>query len=100
MEKFYHFLYVNHFILETDWKPLEVILLKSINQATLRLQGILIRTFPCYFTVQYIPGLTNQLADCLSWLGSQKDITKLPKLHLYQITDQLAIEVIVWMNID
>ena len=46
MEKFHHFLYASHFILETDQKPLEAILFKSINQATPRLQRILIRTFP------------------------------------------------------
>ena len=83
MEKFHHFLYASHFILETDQKPLEVILSKSINHATPSLQRILIRTFPYHFTVCYFPGLKNQLADCLSQLGGQKDTTKLPKLHLY-----------------
>ena len=34
--------------------------------------------------------MTNQLADCLSCLGGQKDTFKLPKLHLYQITNQLC----------
>ena len=42
MEKFHHFLYASHFILETDQNPLEAILLKSLNQATPRLQRILI----------------------------------------------------------
>ena len=66
-------------------------LVKSINQATPRLQRILIRTFPYYFTVCYIPELTNQLADCLSNFGrSEKDNIKLPKLYLYQITNQLS----------
>ena len=51
MEKFHHFLYVSHFILETDQKPLEAILSKSINQATPRLQRIMIRKFPYHFTV-------------------------------------------------
>ena len=86
MEKFHHFLYASHFILETDQKPLEAILLKSLNQATPRLQRILIRTFPYNFTVHYIPGVINQLPDCLSRLGDQKDTTKLPILHVYQIT--------------
>ena len=54
MEKFHHFLYGNEFILETDQKPLEVILSKSLNQATPRLQRILIRTFPYHFKVRYI----------------------------------------------
>ena len=40
MEKFHHILYASHFILETDLKPLEAILSKGINQATLRLQRI------------------------------------------------------------
>ena len=34
MEKFHHFLYGTHFILETDQKWLEAILSKSLNQAT------------------------------------------------------------------
>ena len=55
-----------------------------------RLQKILISTFPYHFTVWHIPGVTNQLADCLSQLGGQKDTIKLPKLHAYQITNQLC----------
>ena len=89
MEKFHHFLYGKEFILETDQKPLEVILSKSLNQATPRLQRILIRTFPYHFKVRYIPGLTNHVADCLSRLGFQKDSISLPKLHINQITSQL-----------
>ena len=54
--------------LENRSEALEAVLSKSINQATPRLQRILIRTFPYHFTVHYIPGLTNQLADCLSQL--------------------------------
>ena len=90
IEQFHHFLYPGHFILETDQKPLEAILSKSINQTTPRLQRILIRTFPYHFTIRYIPGLTNQLADCFSIVGGQKDTIKLPKLHLYQITSLLS----------
>ena len=40
--------------------------------------------------MHYIQGVTNQLADCLSRLGGQKDTIKLPKLHLYQINNQLC----------
>ena len=52
MEKFHHFLYASHFLLETDQKLLEAILFKSINQATSRLQRILVRTFTYHFTVK------------------------------------------------
>ena len=65
MEKFHHFLYANHFILETDQKTLEIILSRTLNQVTLHLQRILIRTFLYNFTVWYLPGLKNQLAECL-----------------------------------
>ena len=34
--------------------------------------------------------MTNQLADCFSRLGDQKDTIKLPKLHVYQISQQLS----------
>ena len=89
MEKFHHFLYGNEFTLETNQKPLEAILSKSLNQASPRLQRILIRTFPYNFKIRYIPGETNHVADCLSRLGVQKDSILLPKLHVNQITSQL-----------
>ena len=34
MEKFHHFLYASHFTLESDQKPLETILAKSLTEAT------------------------------------------------------------------
>ena len=90
MGKCHHFLYASHFILETDQKPLEAVLSKSLNQATPRLQRILIRTFLYHFIVCYIQGITNQLGNCLSRLGDQKDTIKLPKHHVYQIPHQLS----------
>ena len=89
MEKSHHFLYGNHFMLETDQKPLETILARSLNHTTPRLQRILIRTFPYNFTVCYLPGLKNQLADYLSRVEGLQDSIKLPKLSIYQITSQL-----------
>ena len=89
VKKFHHFLYGCHFTLETDQNPFEAILSRSLNQATPRLQCILIRMLPYNFTVRYIPGPRNLLADCLSRLGDQKDTIKLPKLHVYQISQQL-----------
>ena len=89
MEKFHHFLYASHFILETDQKLLEAILSKSLNQATPRIQWILIKSFAYHFTVRYICGVTYHLEDCLSWLHGQKVPIKLPKLNRHQITSQL-----------
>ena len=89
MEKFHHFLYASHFTLETNQKPLETILAKSLTEATPWLQQLLIHTFHYDFTVRYIKGSTNQLADCLSRLGCQKDLIELPKLKIHAITKQL-----------
>ena len=89
MEKFHYCLYGNHFLFVTDQKPLETILLRSLNQATPRLQRILIRTFPYNFSVHYMPGLKNHLAGCLSRVGGLQDSIKLPKLSVYQIASQL-----------
>ena len=82
MEKFHHFFYASHFTLETDQKPLEVILSKLLNSTTPRFQRLLIRTFTYNFTVRYIKGGNNQLADCLSHLGCMKDKISLPKLKI------------------
>ena len=89
-EKFHHFLYSSHFILQTDQKPLESILARSLNEATPRLQRLLIKASVYDFRVKYIPGPTNKVADCLSQLGCIKDNIVLPKLRVNAITQQLS----------
>ena len=63
--------------------------LQKLESSHTQLQRILIRTFPYNFKIRYIPGSTNQIADCLSRLGVQKDSISLPKLQVNQITSQL-----------
>ena len=89
MKKFHHFLYASNFTLETYQKQLETVLTKSLTETTLQLQWLLIPTFPYNFSVRYIKGSTNQLADCLSRLGCQKDKIEIPKLKIHTITRQL-----------
>ena len=90
IEKFHHFLYAMKFVLETDQKPLETILAKRLNAATPWLQRILIKTFAYDFTVKYLPGENNQLADCLSRLGCPQDKIKLPRLKVHLLTTCLS----------
>ena len=90
MEKFHHFLYATKFVLETDQKPQETILAKSLNATTPRLQRILIKTFAYDFTVKYLSGENNQLADCLSRLGCLQDKIKLPRLKVHLLTTHLS----------
>ena len=84
------FLYGSHFTLQMDQKPLESILAWSLNEATPRLQRLLIKASAYAFDVEYIPGPTNQVADCLSQLGCIKDNIVLPKLRVNAITQQLS----------
>ena len=65
MEKFLHFLHGNQFLLETDQKPLETILSRSLNQVTPRLHRILIITFPYNFTMHYLPGIKKPVSRLL-----------------------------------
>ena len=88
MEKFHHFLYVSHFTLDINQKPLKTILTKSLTEATPQLQ-LLIHTVPYEFTVRYIKDSSNKLADCLFRLGCQKEEIELPKLKIHAITRQL-----------
>ena len=89
MEKFHHFIYSIHFI-QGDWsKTLRSNLIQEFEPKTQWLLRILIQTFPYYFTVLHIPGPMNDLADCLSRLGTQNNNIKLPKVHIYQITNHL-----------
>ena len=90
MEKFHHFLYATKFVLKADQKPLETIMAKGLNAATPRLQRLLIKTFAYDFTVKYLPGENNQLADCLSRLGCLQDKIKLPRLKVHLMTTCLC----------
>ena len=89
MEKFHHFLYASHFILETDQKPLEAILSKSSikNSKTTENSN---KNFRISLHCLLYPRCHKSTYQCLSRLGGQKDTIKLPKLHLYQITNQLC----------
>ena len=89
-EKFHHSLYGSHFTLQMDQKPLESILTHSLNEVTPKLQRLLIKASAYDFNVEYIPGPTNQVADCLSQLGCIKDNIVLPKLRVNAITQQLS----------
>ena len=57
--KFHHFLHTTKFVLETDQRPLEAILAKSLNAALPQLLKIWIKTFAYDFTVKYFTGENN-----------------------------------------
>ena len=66
VQKFHHYLYGTSFTLQTDQKPLQAILSKSLVEATPQMQRLLLPTIPYDMAVEYIKGETNFIADCLS----------------------------------
>ena len=73
-------------MLETDQKPLQDILSKSLAKATPWMQRLRKPAIPYDMTVEYIKSKTNFIADCLSRAPIAKDTIKLPILQVNQIT--------------
>ena len=67
MGKFHYFLYGKEFTLETDQKPLVSIYRKHMVELSLRIQGLVVRSFPYQpFDIEYRKGMEITLADALS----------------------------------
>ena len=58
VQKFHHYLYGTSFTLQTDQKPLQAILSKSLVEATPWMQRLLLPTIPYDMAVEYIKGET------------------------------------------
>jgi hypothetical protein len=95
MERCHHYLYGRFFYLETDHKPLETILSKSIVEASPRLQRIISRTLPYDFETKYIKGKSNHIADCMSRCLTSTEVghnIDLPKIEVNCITKTLDMK--------
>ena len=92
MEKFHHFLYANHFILETDQKPLETILSRSLNQASTTFAKDTDKNISIQLYSQ-VPFWTKESVGRLlvMHVGGLQNSIKLPKVSVYQITNQLNV---------
>ena len=86
VQKFHHYLYGKPFMLQTDQKPLQAILSKSLVEAIPHMQCLLLLTIPYDMTVEYIKGETNLINNCLSQAPVVEDTIKLRILQVNQIT--------------
>ena len=65
-ERFHHFVFGIDFTIESDHKPLEMIILKHIASAPARLQRLLLRLQSFHLSIHYKPGKELTIADALS----------------------------------
>ena len=73
MERFDHYTYGRHVTVESDHRPLEVILKKPIVMAPKRLQRMLLRLQRYTFQLKYTPGIQVLIADALSRAPTRRE---------------------------
>ena len=85
MEKFHYYLYGTEFILQTDQRPLVSIFKKHMLQISPRIQRIAIRTWPYTFTMEWIPGKENLIADALSRVSPEESTDETIQLPILTV---------------
>ena len=65
-ERFHTYVYETRFTVESDHKPLDIIILKNLAAAPQRLRRMLLRIQPYDVQIRYRPGKEMALADTLS----------------------------------
>ena len=87
LERFHHYAYGRHVIIETDHKPLESITRKNLTNAlTPRLMRMLLRIQKYDFTVVYVPGKDIPVADGLSHLPVHGDEIRDIDVTIHNVT--------------
>ena len=95
LERFNQYTYGKRVTIESDYKPLEAIVKKSLASALPRLQRILLRMQKYDYTLEYKPGKELVLPDMLSRAplpetthGSMEEEIS---LHVHLLTSNLAV---------
>jgi transposase InsO family protein len=81
-ERFHTYVYGEHFTIQSDHRPLEMIAKKSLTAAPARLQRMLLRLQRYSYTIQYRPGREMTLADSLSRIPTTRPAQEI-KLDLH-----------------
>ena len=65
-ERFHEYLYGRKFNVESDHKPLEIIMKKSLDKAPARIQRFMLKLQKYQFSLRHVPGKQIPVADALS----------------------------------
>ena len=87
--KFHHYIFGKPFVIESDHKPLEMILNKHIATAQLRLQRMLLKIQNYQLKIKYRPGKELILADAFSRDPSHKQEENTQTKQCHRITINL-----------
>ena len=86
MERFNKYTYGKKVHIESDHKPLKIIVKRPLATAPPRLQRFLLRMQKCHYTLEYKPGRELVLPEMLSRAS-------LPKTTHYKMEDESALQV-------
>ncbi|XP_064629350.1 uncharacterized protein K02A2.6-like [Lineus longissimus] len=74
LERFNHYVYGKHVIVQTDHKPIVAAAKKPISKCSPRLQRLLLRMSKYDVAVEYLPGKKNVIADPLSRVDPNREL--------------------------
>lgn len=92
-EKFHHYIYGFHTVIQSDHKPLESIMKKPLHQISPRLQRMLLKLQKYELTIKYTKGKDMHVADALSraFLNVSDDNSEETELAVHTLTNNLPL---------
>ena len=92
-DKFHHYIYGFHTVIQSDHKPLESIMKKPLNQISPHLQGTLLKLQKYELTVKYTRGKDMHVADTLSrvFMNVCDESSEETELAVHTLTNNLPI---------
>ena len=92
-EKFHHYIYGFHTVIQSDHKPLESIMKKPLHQISPHLQQMLLKLQKYELTIKYTKGKDMHVADALSraFLNVSDDNSEETELAVHTLTNNLPL---------
>jgi len=93
-ERFHHYLYGRVFEVESDHKPLEAIMVKSLNKAPPRIQRFLLRLQKYQFKLKFVPGKYMFVSDTLSraYMSETVEVDDDIEIHVHTLVTNVPVK--------